>query len=143
MRQRHEDVGDEAGFFLDEHPFANIRRKRGERRNRITADRACAHRRGQSFGGTYPDATSAPPPKKWRSICSARYFRARGSARLRRFSLTSIVCWRSHCAQASLDTFSKMRLPSSPGYVGKSRPSASRPSLTQFTMRAIDKNLLC
>src|SRR6185503_2727571 len=30
-----------------------------------------------------------------------------------------------------------MRLPSSPGYGGKSRPSASRPSFTQFTMRAM------
>src|SRR2546426_12543846 len=30
-----------------------------------------------------------------------------------------------------------MRLPSSPGYGGKSRPSASRPSLTQWIMRAI------
>ncbi len=39
---------------------------------------------------------SAPPPKKCFSICSASHLRARASARLRRFSLTSIVWWRSH-----------------------------------------------
>src|SRR5207248_570347 len=68
-----------------------------------------------------------------------RYLRARGSARFRRFSLTSMVCCLSHCAHASLETCSQMRLPSSPGYGGKSRPSASRPSLTHFTIRAIDR----
>src|SRR6266550_4367228 len=31
-----------------------------------------------------------------------------------------------------------MRFPSSPGYGGKSRPSASRPSLMHWIMRAID-----
>src|SRR4051812_35986803 len=31
-----------------------------------------------------------------------------------------------------------MRFPSSPGYGGKSRPSASRPSLTQWTVLAMD-----
>ena len=61
------------------------------------------------------DAVSAPPPKKWRSVCSMRYLRARWSARLRRFSFTSMVCCLSHCAQASLETFSQMRLPSAPG----------------------------
>src|SRR5215471_4258842 len=30
-----------------------------------------------------------------------------------------------------------MRLPSSPGYGGKSSPSASRPSFTHFTIRAM------
>src|SRR5687768_7909597 len=90
-------------------------------------------------GGTYPEAESAPPPKKWRSVCSMRYLRAFGSARLRRFSLTSMVCCLSHCAQASLETFSQMRLPRSPGKGGKSRPSASRPSFTHFTVRAMPK----
>src|SRR5439155_25658859 len=68
-----------------------------------------------------------------------RYLRAFGSARLRRFSFTSIVCCLSHCAHASLETFSQMRLPRSPGYGGKLRPSASRPSLTHFTIRGISR----
>src|SRR3954462_13687970 len=67
-----------------------------------------------------------------------RYLRARASARFRRFSLTSMVWLRSHCCHASFETFSQIRLPSSPGYGGNSRPSASRPSLTHFTIRAID-----
>src|SRR5947207_8519585 len=78
-------------------------------------------------------------PKKSRSVCSMRYLRARGSARFRRFSLTSIVCCLSHCCHASLETFSQIRLPSSPGYGGKLRPSASRPSLTHFTIRAMKR----
>src|SRR3954468_13020470 len=90
-------------------------------------------------GGTNPDAVSAPWPKKCRSVCSMRYLRARWSARFSRFSLTSMVCCLSHWAQASFDTFSQMRLPSSPGYGGNWRPSASRPSLTHFTIRAIGR----
>ena len=43
------------------------------------------------------------------------------SARFRRFSFTSIVCCLSHCAQASFETFSQMRLPSAP-VGGKSSP---------------------
>src|SRR5437660_12860746 len=66
-----------------------------------------------------------------------RYLRARGSARFRRFSFTSMVWCLSHCAQASFETCSQIRLPSSPGYGGKSSPSASRPSLTHFTIRGI------
>lgn len=42
-------------------------------------------------GGTYPCAASAPPPKKWASIWRAKYWRARKSAKLSRFSLTNIV----------------------------------------------------
>src|SRR5688572_26435800 len=68
-----------------------------------------------------------------------RYLRARWSARLRRFSFTSMVCCLSHCCQASFDTLSQMRLPSAPGYGGNSRPSASRPSFTHFTVRGIAK----
>src|SRR5687768_1599866 len=88
-------------------------------------------------GGLYPEATSAPSPKKCRSVCSIRYLRAFGSARLSRFSFTSMVCCLSHCCQASLETFSQMRLPSAPGKGGWSMPSASRPSLTHFTVLAI------
>src|SRR3954468_7017627 len=88
-------------------------------------------------GGTNPEAVSAPVPKKCCSVCSMRYLRARASARFRRFSLTSIVCCLSHCAHASFDTFSQIRLPSSPGYGGNCRPSASRPSLTHFTILGI------
>src|SRR5438105_3710089 len=66
-----------------------------------------------------------------------RYLRALGSARFSRFSFTSMVCCLSHCAQASLETLSQMRLPSAPGYGGNSSPSASRPSLTHFTVLAI------
>src|ERR1700682_5021649 len=44
-----------------------------------------------------------------------------------------VSCW-SHCCHASFETFSQMRLPSAPGYGGKSRPSASRPSFTHFTV---------
>src|SRR5262245_1291934 len=68
-----------------------------------------------------------------------RYLRARGSARLRRFSFTSMVCCFSHCCHASLETLSQMRLPSAPGYGGNSMPSASRPSLTHFTILAIGR----
>src|SRR5205085_11843727 len=50
-----------------------------------------------------------------------------------------MVCCLSHCAHASLETCSQMRLPSSPGYGGNCRPSASRPSLTHFTIRAIGR----
>src|SRR6266550_3948112 len=88
-------------------------------------------------GGTYPAATSAPLPKKCLSICSARYLRALTSARLRRFSFISIFWCSSHCPQASFDTLSNIFFPSSPGYGGKSRPSASRPSLTHLTILGI------
>jgi hypothetical protein len=47
-----------------------------------------------------------------------------------------MVCSLIHCCQASLETFSQSFLPSSPGMGGRSRPSASRPSLMQLTMRA-------
>ncbi len=64
-------------------------------------------RRSQGFsGGTYPDATSAPGPKKCFSICSARYFRAFESARFSRFSLISMVWCLIQPCQASLETFS-------------------------------------
>ena len=59
-----------------------------------------------ALGGTYPDGISAPPPKKCFSICSASHLRARASARLRRFSLTSIVWCLSHACHASFDTLS-------------------------------------
>ena len=59
-----------------------------------------------ALGGTYPDGISAPPPKKCFSICSASHLRARASARLRRFSFTSIVWCLSHACHASFDTFS-------------------------------------
>src|SRR5438067_5662697 len=50
-----------------------------------------------------------------------------------------MVCCLSHCAHASLETCSQMRLPSSPGYGGNCRPSASRPSLMHFTIRVIGR----
>src|SRR5688500_4257695 len=68
-----------------------------------------------------------------------RYLRARWSARFRRFSFTSMVCCLSHCCHASFATFSQLRLPSAPGYGGKSSPSASRPSFTHFTILAMGK----
>src|SRR6185369_14001004 len=58
----------------------------------------------QAVGGTYPLGRSAPPPKKKFSIWRARYWRARWSARLRRFSFTSIVWCFIHAAQPSLLT---------------------------------------
>jgi hypothetical protein len=48
-----------------------------------------------------------------------------------------IVCIRIHCCHASLETPAKIRLPSSPGYGGKSSPSASRSSLTHLTILAM------
>ena len=67
----------------------------------------------------------APSPKKYFSVCLSRYWRARVSAMLRRFSLISMVWCLSQPAQASFDTFCQIFLPSSPGSGGKSRPSAS------------------
>ncbi|CFN63474.1 Uncharacterised protein [Bordetella pertussis] len=61
--------------------------------------------------------------------------RARASARLRRFSLTRRVWICFHSSQASLEICCQMRVPSSPGYGGKSSPSASRLSFTQLTIR--------
>src|SRR6187397_462613 len=87
--------------------------------------------------GTNPDAWSAPSPKKCLRICSSRYLRARGSARFSRFSFTSIFWCSSHAFHASLETLSQSFLPSSPGYGGTSRPSASFFSLMQLTMHAI------
>src|SRR5262245_23109525 len=62
------------------------------------------------------------------------YLRALGSAPDRRISLTSRFCCSSQPCQASLDTLSKMRLPSSPPNGGAARPSASRLSFTQWTI---------
>ncbi len=86
---------------------------------------------------TKPSGLSDPPPKKYFSISPTRNFRAFGSKATSRYSLISIVWCPSHFCQASFETFSKMRCPSSPGYGGRSRPSASRPSFTQWTIRAI------
>src|SRR5688572_484217 len=89
------------------------------------------------FGSTKPSGACDPAPKKYFSISPTRNWRAFGSKGTRRYSLISIVWWPSHCCHASFDTLSKMRWPSSPGYGGRARPSASRPSFTQFTIRAI------
>ena len=67
------------------------------------------------FGAGADKAAGYVPPKKCFSSCSARYFLAALSARLRRFSLISMVWCLIHCCQASLDTLSQRRLPNSPG----------------------------
>src|SRR5713226_10766306 len=58
-----------------------------------------------------------------------------GSRGLRRYSFITILECSIHNFQASLETFSKTRLPSSPFHGGRSSPGNSRPNLTQCTMR--------
>src|SRR5688500_2717375 len=66
-----------------------------------------------------------PSPKKNLSISNSRRLRCAGSMGVSRYSLMSMTWCLTHCCQASFDTFSKMRFPSSPGYGGRSNPGAS------------------
>src|ERR1700730_1016176 len=58
-----------------------------------------------------------------------------GSRGLRRYSFITILECSIHSFQASLETLSKTRLPSSPFHGGRSRPGSSLPNFTQWTMR--------
>src|ERR1700676_1758260 len=58
-----------------------------------------------------------------------------GSRGLRRYSFITILECSIHNFQASFETLSKTRLPSSPFQGGRSRPGSSRPNLTQCTIR--------
>src|SRR5258708_39305604 len=58
-----------------------------------------------------------------------------GSRGLRRYSFITILECSIQSFQASFETLSKTRLPSSPFQGGRSRPGMSRPNLTQCTMR--------
>src|SRR5580698_11608732 len=59
-----------------------------------------------------------------------------GSSGLRRYSFITILECSIHIFQASLETLSYTRLPSSPFQGMRSRPGSSRPNFTQWTMRA-------
>ena len=62
-----------------------------------------------------PSASADPSPKKNFSISNSSRLRCAGSMGVSRYSLMSMTWCFTHCCQASFDTFSKMRLPSSPG----------------------------
>src|SRR6266436_7112131 len=58
-----------------------------------------------------------------------------GSRGLRRYSFITILECSIQSFQASFETLSKTRLPSSPFQGGRSSPGISRPNFTQWTMR--------
>src|SRR5271165_7018579 len=58
-----------------------------------------------------------------------------GSRGFRRYSFITILEYSSHSFQASLETFSYTRLPSSPFQGMRSNPGISLPNFTQCTMR--------
>ncbi len=67
----------QAGQVVRAHPFAGSVVPRG---GRLVLGVVFGQKIGsvaQAVGGTYPMAWSAPEPKKWFSICLARYWRAR------------------------------------------------------------------
>jgi len=64
---------------------------------------------------TKPPGVALPPPKKNFSISSSRNLRDFGSIGESRCSLMRMVWCFSHSCQASFETWSKMRWPSSPG----------------------------
>src|SRR2546425_7158751 len=63
------------------------------------------------------------------------FFGEWGGRVLSRYSFMIILECSSHIFQASFETFSKTRLPTSPFQGGRSSPGISLPNLTHLTMR--------
>src|SRR5580765_3617690 len=87
--------------------------------------------------GTYPGGRAAPSPKKKSSICLATRSWASFCQGIRRYSLRIIFMRSSHSFQASLDTLSKIRGPSSPGHGIESIAGSSFWNLTHMTLRPL------
>src|ERR1700704_2753662 len=87
--------------------------------------------------GTYPGGRAAPSPTKKSSMCLATRSWASFCHGMRRYSLRIIFMRSSQSFQASFETLSKMRWPSSPGHGTVSSPGSSFWNLTHITWRPL------
>src|SRR3954454_17396239 len=87
--------------------------------------------------GMYPGGSAADSPKKKSSMCLATRSCASFCQGIRRYSFRIIFMRSSQSFQASLETLSKMRWPSSPGHGTVSSPGSSFWNLTHMTLRPL------